>query len=640
MGFYVENLVPELAYLHSREALYDADFKGYTATRDRRFLVRRPCFDDPAFWEEAKSRVQGLVKPFVGQRPLLYNLQDELSLGRFASPMDYCFCPHTLRTFRRWLQGQYPSLKALNTEWETQFAAWDDVTPMTTYEVKERERAALAAHRPENYAPWADHRAYMDFSFAQALDRLRGIIRAMDATTPVGIEGTQMPSAWGGYDLWRLSRVIDWVEPYDIAGSREIFRSFLPAGAPVLGTVFGSDIPHIRHQLWRLLLQGDRGCIIWDDEKSRCVEKTAAGMPLTERGKALAPVFAELKAVAPRLMGLPRVEDRVAIHYSQASIRAHWMFDSREDGDSWPRRFSSYEAQHSRLARVRDSFMRVVEDLGLQSNFVSYEQVESGELIKGGYKVLLLPQSVAMSPRECRQVEAFVRAGGTVIADSMTATMDEHCRRLPQGQLDALFGIRRTGVAWRGQAGGGTLTAAAAATPLPVFEPDIAPTNGKPARAGAQAAAITAKRVGKGRAIYLNLEMHDNGKLRLTTPKGEAYRDLFGRLLREAGVAPQVQVLATASGNPLPGVEVWRYQSSDADYVALQTNPTSEADSLGPVAYAGGRALTQTTRAEVRLGRKARVKEIRSGKELGETDRVEVDLDPWSPTILELRNGK
>src|SRR5262249_7704103 len=151
---------------------------------------------------------------------------------------------------------------------------------------------------------------------------------------------------------------------------------------------------------------------------------------------------------------------------SQASIRAHWMFDSRADGDSWPRRFSSYEAQHSRLARVRDSFMRVVEDLGLQYNFVSYEQVEAGELIKGGFKVLMLPQSVAMSPRECRQVEAFVRVGGTVIADNMTATMDEHCRRLPQGQLDTLFGIRRSSVAWRGEAGGGTLPAAAGAAPL------------------------------------------------------------------------------------------------------------------------------------------------------------------------------
>ena len=50
---------------------------------------------------------------------------------------------------------------------------------MTTYEIKERERRDLAAGRLENYAPWADHRAYMDVSFSQALERLRGMVPAV-----------------------------------------------------------------------------------------------------------------------------------------------------------------------------------------------------------------------------------------------------------------------------------------------------------------------------------------------------------------------------------------------------------------------------------------------------------------------------
>ncbi len=44
-GFYAENLVPELAFLHSRQKLYDDDFQGYTTTRDKRFLARKPCFE-------------------------------------------------------------------------------------------------------------------------------------------------------------------------------------------------------------------------------------------------------------------------------------------------------------------------------------------------------------------------------------------------------------------------------------------------------------------------------------------------------------------------------------------------------------------------------------------------------------------
>jgi len=353
--------------------------------------------------------------------------------------MDYCFCPHSLKAFRAWARARYGTLDALNAEWDTKASSWDEVTPLTTYEIKANEKQALAAGRPENFAPWADHREFMDQTWAATLGRLRDIVHAVDPATPVGLEGLQMPSAWGGYDLWRLSRVVDWVEPYDIANSRAIFRSFMPAHAPILSTSFETDASAMRAKLWRLLLEGDRGVIFWDDNKNRAIDLAAPGLPLTDRGKAISSVLAEIKPLARKLMSFTPQDDRIAIHYSQASIRAHWMFDSREDGKTWPRRFSSYEATHSRYSQARDATVRIVEDLGLHSTFVSYEQIEKGELISGRYKVLLLPQSVAISAAEKKAIEAFVNSGGVVIADNMTATMDEHGKRLAKGQLDEMF---------------------------------------------------------------------------------------------------------------------------------------------------------------------------------------------------------
>ena len=259
LGYYVENLAAELAFLHGRQQIYDSDWKAYTATRDKKRLVRNPCFDDPAFWEALTGRLEAEAERNAHRQPLLYDLRDEPSIGAYTNPMDYCFCPHTLRAFREWLRKRYGSLAALNTEWGTTFANWNDVVPFTTYEIKDRERADLAARRPENFAPWADHREYMDWSFARALDRMRSIIREHDQQTPVGIEGVQMPSAWGGYDLWRLSQVVDWVEPYDLNNSRAILASFLPAHAPVLYTYFGSDVRVLRRTAWARLLDGDRG---------------------------------------------------------------------------------------------------------------------------------------------------------------------------------------------------------------------------------------------------------------------------------------------------------------------------------------------------------------------------------------------
>ena len=614
-GFYVENLVPELGFLNNRKPIYDADFAGYTATRDKKYLIRKPSLSDPAFWNTARPRLENLIRPYAAQSPLLYQLRDELSIGSFASPMDYDFDPHALADFRGWLQNTYASLDALNEEWRTQFQSWDEVMPLDTYEIKDRERADLAAGRPENYAQWADHRAFMDLVFAQSLDRLRGYIRAIDSVTPVGIEGTQMPSAWGGFDLWRLSQAVDWVEPYDIAGARAIWRSFLPPGTTVLTTVFGDDFPHIRQRLWWLLLNGDRGAIVWDDDTSRAIQKTQEGMPLTDRGRGLAPIFAELKSAAPKIFGLRHQDDRIAIHYSQASLRAHWMFDSREDGNTWPRRFSSYEATFSRIARVRDSFMRVVEDLGLQYNFVSYEQIENGELINGGYKVLLLPESVAMSQQECDRIKAFVEAGGTVIADNMSATMDEHLRRLPAGQLDELFGIQRTGTGWRSKPAGGTLGS------LDVFEPDIQAMSGIAQQSSTGVPVVVENRFGDGRTIYLNLAMHNYGKYRLAPPAGDAIRDLFGGILRDSGITPAVQVIDADTGGPVPCVEVWRYQGDDGNYAAVMRNPEFQAASLKQAGYPDNSAIEQTVHVQVLVNG---------------TVIAEADLDPFSPLILKL----
>jgi hypothetical protein len=635
-GFYVENLVSELAFLHSRRPIYDADWTGYTTTRNKSYLVRRPCFHDPAYWSTARADIQRKASPYIGLAPLLYDLRDELSLGSYASPMDYCFSPHTLAAFWEWLRTQYGTLEALNREWETSFTSWEQVEPMTTYEVKDRERAALSASRLENYAPWSDHRVFMDITFAQAIDRYRGYLREIDPVTPVGIEGTQMPSAWCGYDLWRLSRVVDWIEPYDIGNAREIFRSFLGPNVPILGTVFGDDMPRIRRLAWWRLLHGDRGSLVWDDEESRSIEKTKDGLPATDRGRGLAQIFAEIRPVAQRMIGLTRLDDRIAIHYSQAGLRAHWMFDSREDIDTWPRRFSSYEATFSRIARVRDSFVRVVEDLGLQYNFVSYEQIENGELLNAGYRALLLPQSVAMSAAEARAIEDFVRAGGLVIADNMTATMDERCRRLPAGQLDSLFGIRRNGVGWRPAPAGGVLDPGNPAfAPLEGFEPDIVKITGTSQQTSSGVPMIIENRAGGGRAVYLNLDMHDYGRHRLTPPRGDAYRDLFARLLKDSGIEPAIRVVDAAGGGPVPCTEVWRYAGPTSEYIAVMRNPEFGAASiLAEAGYPDNSAIETPVRIRVLLDRSSALLDVRSGEFFVNTDTLETTLDPWSPLIL------
>jgi hypothetical protein len=617
LSFYIDNMVSELAFHHARESIYDTDWKAYVGSGgDKQYLIRKPCFDDPAFWTEITKRLEPLIRAQRALRPLAYNLRDEPSIGKFTSPTDYCFCPHTLRAFREWLKTRYASIQALNAEWETAFAGWEEVVPMTTFEIKRREKAALAAKRPENYAPWADHREFMDQSFAGAIGRLRSMIHRIDEQTPVGLTGLQMPSAWGGSDLWKLSRVVDWVEPYDIAGSRAILQSVLPRGVPVLTTYFGSDQRQLRSEAWSRLLGGDRGAIVWDDEQERVIEKSSPDLPITARGNSLRSLFQEIRATAPQIRALTPVDDRIAIHYSQASIRAQWMFDSREDGGTWPRRLSSYEETHSRAIAVRESFIKVVEDLGLTANFVAYEQIENDELLRGHYKVLLLPESVAMSALECSRIVAFVQAGGVVIADNMAATMDEHGRRLPQGQLDSLFGVRQNS-GWKPRGDGPSLSKIASGRQLVLFDGRLQVAS--PARHpwAPDVPAVIENASGKGRAVFLNLDLQNYGATRDSWPSGENYRALFHYLFSLAGVEAEVK----ASG--APRILVRRLSGRTADYIAILRNPADPKKSEGPA------------RVHLVLPRMARVRDLRGGA-LGTLRELDINLDGVNPVILEI----
>lgn len=421
--YYVENIVNRGLCLKwsSKVTDWDKFVTRWKDSRDEASLVRDYCLDDPQWRADARAAMQRVARRHKDFHPLLYDIRDELSTTVSANPFDYDFNPIALKSFREWLKTQYPTLDALNRQWETQFATWDEVKPFTTDQIKHRMATgeALPRGRPDwqavqrlkfdprtaakeptrwNFSPWCDFRTYMDISLARALDDCRQAARAIDPRTPVGIEGTQMPHAFGGYDLWRLSQVLDWVEPYDIANSREILGSFMP-GKTFVVTLFEKEANPALRRLWHLLLLGDRGCIIWWSED--CFDWKSDDLALTPKAKALAPVLKEMASPLARLfLRAEREYDPIAIHYSQPSVQVAWLLESTVDGSTWLRRFSSYESAHNHQAKVRNSWLKIFQDLGYTPRFVSSEQIERGELTTAGTKALALPSSHAISDPE------------------------------------------------------------------------------------------------------------------------------------------------------------------------------------------------------------------------------------------------
>jgi len=433
--YYVENIVSPGLCLKFRSSVTDwnAFITQWMKTRSPDSFTRDVCLSDPIWRAQARAGMRRTAARHAPWNPLLYDIRDELSVTVSANPFDYDFAPASLAALRLRLRQHYPSLDALNAAWLTRFNAWEAVRPFSTDEIKARlagrgealnqqpDWAALRAMRytpqrvraePERWhlAPWCDFRTFMDDTLAETLADLRDGAREADPATPAGIEGTQMPSAWGGYDLWKLSRVLDWVEPYDITAARAIFGSFM-RGKPLFATYGERDPVAVSRRLWHMLLEGDCGAILWWSED--LLEGEGPALRLSAKGRALAPAVREMHTpLARRLLRAERLHDPVAIHYSHASIQLAWLFESFEDGATWPRRFSSYEARHNRHAALRTDLLRALREAGWSPHFVSYEEVEAGKLETDAFHTCLLPDAFALSDREARALLAFARKPG------------------------------------------------------------------------------------------------------------------------------------------------------------------------------------------------------------------------------------
>jgi len=631
LGFYVEN-IHRIGFLHEAHKVYQADWDGYTKTRDKRFLIRKPCLHDPAYLEQAKEIFQRTARQYADSRPVLYDIGDECSITSFASPMDYCFSDLTLARFRDWLRQQYGALARLNAEWETDFPSWEEVAPMTTYEIKDREKTGS-----ENYAPWADHRTFMDITYASTVQQFRRWLHEADPKTPVGLEGTQMPAAFGGYDLWRLSQALDWVEPYDIGGSQAMFRSFLPAGTPIYATIFEHDARPASRRLWHLLLNGDRGAIIWCS--SDWFDYKSADLTPKPWVAGMAELFAELRGpTAKAIMEARRDRAQIAILYSHPSVQAGWMIDSRVDGDTWPRRFSSYESEHSMVTAVRQAWMKLIQDLGLQYDFVSSQQVIDGKLPSLGYRVLVLPESLALGDAEAEQIKAFVRAGGSVIADFLPGVFDQHCKRRKMGALDGFFGVTRPGggmIEQPEKSQGPGFRLAGQTIPLGPAEPGLGLLMGRPGAMVERVPLLVERSIEKGKAYYLNISPVDYPKERLGEVGGHL-RALVGDILGRAGVRPPAKVTLADGGLPV-GCEVIGYRDEGRRYLAIMRDPDYTVTELGAITYPPGGRPDEPTPLVIELAAPAQVRELLSDRGLGETNRVELTLDPWKPVVLEVR---
>ncbi len=527
-------------------------------------LKRYPSFSDPSWLGKIHDRLVESAHTYSPYRPIFYNLADESGIAELAGFWDFDFSDHSLGAMRPWLKNRYGTLAALNRQWGSNFSTWDTVTPDTTREAMKRT--------DENYSSWGDFKEWMDIAFANALKTGADAIHSVDPHAYVGIEGAQMPG-WGGYDYARLSSTLDAMEPYDIGDNIEIVRSLNPNIAFVT-TAFATG-PLEKHRVWYELLHGARGHIIWD-EKNDVVEPDGSIGP---RGREVAPYWNELRSgIGALMINSVRQADPVAIHYSQASMRTEWMLAQRSKGDAWMDRMSWTERRDSDFLRVRDSYCRLIEDHGLQYNFVSYGQVEGGELLKRGYRVLILPRSSALSEAEANAITDFVRQGGVLVVDGDAGTFDEHSRRLPKSSL----------------------------------------------------APLLAGETGRGKVVHLNALNYADQRVLGT---GAQIYGSMSNVVSDAGIHPEYSVV-DPHGQRVSGIETHVFRNGGVTIVGLLSNPPIEVDELGPLKVKSEQRFEKVQAVRLIAPEELYAYDIRHAKPLGKVKQLSLSIDPYEPTMI------
>jgi hypothetical protein len=219
--------------------------------------------------------------------------------------------------------------------------------------------------------------------------------------------------------------------------------------------------------------------------------------------------------------------------------------------------------------------------------------------------------------------------------------MDAHCKRLPKGQLDDLFGIERKNLDFSaGPPGLKALPPSATVagidlSQLSTAEPGVSVIPGAQARYqdSRSTPAVIVKNHGKGKTVYLNLLMTEYYMRRTEGLAGEGLRRLLAGLLQEAGVSKPYGV-TKPSGDAVTGVEVHPWRSGNLRLLGLHRNyslnigRTSNDDSWDQ------RALHGPVELNVNLGAPSALYDVRRGQYLGQKSEWTVTLDDKEPVII------
>lgn len=542
-------LVNFMANLSPVMAAYDMAAVPYTtrilAKKDEQGWIKPlPWNQEP----EIQRYVDDLVAKYEPARwhgVFAYSLGDEtVTRGSDTSPSD-------LAAYRRYLQSVYGDIAALNDSWGTDYAGFEAIELLDANDPTEE-----GAKRAGNYARWYDRQAWESANFLGLNRRFGEAFRRLDPQALTGFEGAGLLER--ADDIEGIVRTNGFWTPYPGLGDA-VVQGIAPRDFPYANWMgYAKDVDSLTRSYWRMVLNGGHGVWYWRwDNIGRFMGLLRPDLsPFDEVAEMLEDTRITREGLGDLLLRSEMQTDGIALLYSQPSMFAAQVAEGPGYG---------------KAAEDHAAWQRTLFNLGLGFRYLTEAMLRRGELDPKTTRVLILPRVEALGDEEARRIQAFVEAGGTVIADLRPGRFTGRVKPRAAGALDALFGVDS-----RGSAGA-----------MKKATVELRPSEGQPTwrfegmtvgtgivASGAsvrgharETPVLFSHAVGRGRAILLNFSLATYPRVGAAgSPVGTA--ELWWALLGQAGVVAPL-TLVRADGGPTGDVRVQRWRNGGIELVGL-----------------------------------------------------------------------
>lgn len=527
---------------------------------------RHYCPNSPNYRRHAREITRALAERY-GKHPavILWHVDNE-----YGCHIDSCYCDRCRRAFQQWLKNRYETLDRVNEAWTTSFwgqryTSWDQI---------DLPRQTLSYHNPTQTL---DYRRFMTDSFLACYLEQRAILEELSPEVPVTTNFLPLP----GLDYHRWAPHLDVVawdtypgtgaDPSEVAARHDLMRGLKGGRQPFMVMEQTPSqvnwMPHnppfrpgeLRLLTFQAVAHGADGVCYFQIRQSRGGAEKFHGAVIPHGGTGRSRVYREVAQLGEELKRLASWTG--AEYRAPAAV----LF-------SWPVWWAVHQEPriNSDLDYVQEvhRYYRALWEHHVETDVVSPD----GDLSR--YKLVVAPVLRLVDEALARRLDDYVRSGGTLLLTFQSGLCDledrAHLGGYP-GPLRQLAGVwveefdvlpagvtnRVQVTAPRGRWSGSyqaqlwcDVVHLDGAEPLAIFERDFY----------AGGPAITERRVGRGRVIYVGTALEARGA-----------RDLMGWLSQELGLRPAFPVPA--------GVEVvrrWRGSPSgenEALLFVLNHNP-------------------------------------------------------------------